>query len=585
MIEREPVTVVCSAMGWIRAMQGHLAADAELKFKDGDGPRFFLHAETTDRLLLFASNGRMYTLAAAALPGGRGMGEPVRLMVDLPNEAQSLALFVHVPGGRLLVASEAGDGFVLPEDEAVAQTRAGRQVLNLGRAPAPGSAGRSPATTSRWSATNRKLLVFPRAELPEMGRGKGVRLQRYKDGGLADALDLRPRRRACLEGPGRAHPHRRPSSPSGSARAPPPGAWRRAASRRTTASTEAPKREKQSCPGRHIRMKHRPAHGRRIRSDAPRRRSCRRTSARRSAAPASGRATGASTRCCSSSTTWGRATSAPAATAPALRRRIDAGRRRLDPPAPQMMPPLGDRERHCPPATFAPPPSTRWCLRFYPDGPGYFRHFPGFLAAFGGRAFAAGVVDPVDAARLERRARFPPGLEPDADGMHPHEPHWYRLVGVGPEAQCAGLGSTLLQLGLDRADAERMPAFLEATNRRNAALYARHSFGAVGVVEAPGYSEVMPLCERAAEPAGDATDETTPPRPGSLPETHPIDVRRFRNDTSKEMNMLQTFRSAIRGASERARHRREYTALLALDDHLLRDIGVGRHELRARLGR
>jgi topoisomerase-4 subunit A len=188
MIEREPVTVVCSAMGWIRALRGHLDPSAELKFKDGDGPGFFLHAETTDRLLMFASNGRMYTLSAAQLPGGRGMGEPVRLMVDLPNEARPLALFVHVPGGRLLVASEAGDGFVLPEDEAVAQTRAGRQILNLKE----GTRARvcRPITGDHVAVVgeNRKLLVFPRTELPDMGRGKGVRLQRYKDGGLADAI-------------------------------------------------------------------------------------------------------------------------------------------------------------------------------------------------------------------------------------------------------------------------------------------------------------------------------------------------------------------------------------------------------------
>ncbi|MFO1141877.1 MAG: DNA topoisomerase IV subunit A [Amaricoccus sp.] len=190
MIEREPVTVVCSEMGWIRAMKGHLDHSAELKFKDGDKLRFFLHAETTDRLLAFASNGRMFTLPCATLPGGRGMGEPVRLMIDLPNEAQLVALSVHVPGGRLMLASEAGDGFVLPEDEAVAQTRAGRQVLNLkegvrARVCRP-VAGDHVAVVG----DNRKLLVFPTAELPEMGRGKGVRLQRYKDGGLADATSF-----------------------------------------------------------------------------------------------------------------------------------------------------------------------------------------------------------------------------------------------------------------------------------------------------------------------------------------------------------------------------------------------------------
>jgi topoisomerase-4 subunit A len=187
MIEREPLTVVCSEMGWIRAMKGHLDPTAELKFKDGDGPRFFLHAETTDRVLLFASNGRMYTLACATLPGGRGMGEPVRLMVDMPNEAQMVALFVHRPGEKLLVASTAGDGFVLPEDEAVAQTRAGRQILNL-KAGTRAAVCR-PMTGDHVAVVgeNRKVLVFPRDELPEMGRGKGVRLQRYKDGGLADA--------------------------------------------------------------------------------------------------------------------------------------------------------------------------------------------------------------------------------------------------------------------------------------------------------------------------------------------------------------------------------------------------------------
>ena len=188
LVEREPITVVCSQMGWIRAMKGHLAADAELKFKDGDGPGFFLHAETTDKLLLMASNGRMFTLACASLPGGRGMGEPLRLLIDLPNEAYPAALMVHRPGGRLLVASDAGDGFLLPEDEAVAQTRAGKQALNLGE-------GRRvrvcrPVSGDHVAAVgeNRKLLVFPLAELPEMGRGKGVRLQKFKDGGLSDAL-------------------------------------------------------------------------------------------------------------------------------------------------------------------------------------------------------------------------------------------------------------------------------------------------------------------------------------------------------------------------------------------------------------
>ncbi|MCK0150611.1 DNA topoisomerase IV subunit A [Marivita sp. S6314] len=187
MIEREPITVVCSQMGWIRAMTGHIDLTRELKFKDGDGPRFIFHAETTDRLLVFGSNGRFYTLSASNLPGGRGMGEPVRLMVDLPNEAAIVDLFIHQPDRKLLVASSAGDGFVVPEGDVVAQTRAGKQVLNVkGDVRAKVC---KPVTGDAVAVVgeNRKVLVFGLDELPEMGRGKGVRLQKYKDGGLSDA--------------------------------------------------------------------------------------------------------------------------------------------------------------------------------------------------------------------------------------------------------------------------------------------------------------------------------------------------------------------------------------------------------------
>ena len=190
MIEREPVSIVCSKMGWIRAMKGHVALDQAFKFKDGDEGRFAFHAETTDRIVLFGSNGRFYTLLAANLPGGRGMGEPVRLMVDLPNEAEIVDLIIHRPGRTLVVASSAGDGFLVPSDEVIAQTRSGKQVLNL----RPGVR----AQTCRVVAgdhlavvgENRKLLVFPLSELPEMARGKGVRLQAYKDGGLSDLTTL-----------------------------------------------------------------------------------------------------------------------------------------------------------------------------------------------------------------------------------------------------------------------------------------------------------------------------------------------------------------------------------------------------------
>ncbi|MGI3186407.1 DNA topoisomerase IV subunit A [Nioella aestuarii] len=189
MIEREPITVVLSKMGWVRAMKGHVALDGEFKYKDGDEGRFLMHAETTDKLLVFGNNGRFYTIAAANLPGGRGMGEPVRLMVDLPNEVEIVDLIIHKPGAKLLVASSAGDGFVVPEADVLAQTRSGKQVLNV-KAPVRAAVCTRVQDSEDYVACvgeNRKVLVFPLAELPEMGRGKGVRLQKYKDGGLSDA--------------------------------------------------------------------------------------------------------------------------------------------------------------------------------------------------------------------------------------------------------------------------------------------------------------------------------------------------------------------------------------------------------------
>lgn len=186
-IEREPVTVLCSRNGWIRALKGHVPLDAEQKYKDGDGPRFAFHAETTSKLLLLTRSGRVFTLGCDRLPGGRGMGEPLRLMVDLAQDDDLVALTPHRPGALRLVASSAGDGFLVREDELLAQTRAGRQLLNL--APGAAAAVFAPAEgdTVAVVGDNRKLLVFARDELPEMARGKGVRLQKYKDGGLADA--------------------------------------------------------------------------------------------------------------------------------------------------------------------------------------------------------------------------------------------------------------------------------------------------------------------------------------------------------------------------------------------------------------
>ena len=190
MIEREPLTVICSEMGWVRAMKGHIAEGTELKFKDGDKARFQFPAETTDKIIVLGSNGRFYTVLAANLPGGRGMGEPLRLMVDLPNEARIVTMFVHRPGRKLIVASSAGDGFVVPEDEVIAQTRAGKQVLNTGEGVVAAVCKPVDGDHVVVVGENRKMLVFPLVELPEMGRGKGVRLQKYKDGGLSDVTTV-----------------------------------------------------------------------------------------------------------------------------------------------------------------------------------------------------------------------------------------------------------------------------------------------------------------------------------------------------------------------------------------------------------
>ncbi|MGE4612563.1 MAG: DNA topoisomerase IV subunit A [Paracoccaceae bacterium] len=189
MIEREPITVVCSSMGWIRALKGHVALDQDLKFKDGDEGRFIFHAETTDKIVAFASNGRFYTIACSNLPGGRGMGEPIRLMVDMPNEADMVDLFIHKAGRKLLMASSDGDGFVVAEGDVIAQTRSGRQVLNVKAGVRALICKPIDGDHVACVGLNRKVLIFPLSELPEMGRGKGVRLQKYadKEGELSDA--------------------------------------------------------------------------------------------------------------------------------------------------------------------------------------------------------------------------------------------------------------------------------------------------------------------------------------------------------------------------------------------------------------
>jgi len=189
LIEKEPITVICSKMGWIRAMKGHLDKEADVKFKEGDGPGFALHAQTTDKILLFGTNGRFYTLGCDKLPGGRGHGEPVRLMVDLPKEEDIVEIHLYEPGSKILVASTDGRGFVAEADNAIAQTKNGKQVLNVKGGVKAQVCRLVPADGDAVAVVgeNRKVLIFPRDELPEMGRGRGNVLQRYKDGGLSDA--------------------------------------------------------------------------------------------------------------------------------------------------------------------------------------------------------------------------------------------------------------------------------------------------------------------------------------------------------------------------------------------------------------
>ncbi|MBP7252630.1 MAG: DNA topoisomerase IV subunit A [Alphaproteobacteria bacterium] len=190
-IERELMTVICSHKGWIRAQKGQIAEDKSareaIKYKEGDSEAFVLNSATTDKILLFASNGRFYTLGVDKLPGGRGFGEPVRLLLEMGQEAEILALYPYDEGAKFLVAAEDGRGFVVPAAEVLAQTRNGKQVVNLD------DTGRAivcvPVVGDHVAVigTNRKMLIFPLKDLPEMGRGRGVMLQKYSGGALSDA--------------------------------------------------------------------------------------------------------------------------------------------------------------------------------------------------------------------------------------------------------------------------------------------------------------------------------------------------------------------------------------------------------------
>src|SRR4051812_25890818 len=186
MVEREPITVVVSEKGWIRALRGHVGDLSSVVFKTDDRLRFSFFAETTSKLLVFATNGRFYTIEAAKLPGGRGHGEPVRLFIELEQECDIVSVFPFRGGRKMLAASREGRGFVVPEDDCLATTRKGKQILNVDM---PDEARAVTMVEGEHVATigeNRKMLVFPLEQVPDMTRGRGVRLQRYKDGGLSD---------------------------------------------------------------------------------------------------------------------------------------------------------------------------------------------------------------------------------------------------------------------------------------------------------------------------------------------------------------------------------------------------------------
>jgi topoisomerase-4 subunit A len=191
LIEREAVTILCSAKDWIRTVKGHNVSAAEQRYKEGDGPRFAISAETTDRLLIFGSNGRFYTVGVDRLPSGRGQGEPLRLQIDLANEHAVVAMFPYRMGMKILVAASDGRGFLVDGEEALAQTRAGKQVLSPGKGAEASICLPADGDAVALVGENRRMLVVDLADIPEIARGRGVILQRYRMGNLADAKVFR----------------------------------------------------------------------------------------------------------------------------------------------------------------------------------------------------------------------------------------------------------------------------------------------------------------------------------------------------------------------------------------------------------
>ena len=186
-VEKEPITVVLSDKLWLRSFKGHAEENDSVKYREGDRRKFWVHAQTTDQLMLFSTDGRFFTLDCSKLPGGRGNGEAIRSFIDLPPEASIVAVFAHVPGRKLLVASTSGHGFITNEDEAVAMTKNGKRVMNIKTGAEAIVCRFVDGDSIAVVGENRKMVIFDLADLPEMARGQGNYLQRYKDGGLLDA--------------------------------------------------------------------------------------------------------------------------------------------------------------------------------------------------------------------------------------------------------------------------------------------------------------------------------------------------------------------------------------------------------------
>jgi topoisomerase-4 subunit A len=186
LIEKEPITVVCSEKGWIRSFKGHQEPNDSVKYREGDRERFWIRAETTDKVMLFATDGRFFTLDCSKLPGGRGNGEAIRSFIDLPPEVDLVTMFVHRDGRKLLLAATSGHGFVTGEDEAVAMTRSGKKVMTVPTGTEAAVCRFVEGDMVAVIGENRKLLLFVLDEVPELARGRGVILQRYKDGNLLD---------------------------------------------------------------------------------------------------------------------------------------------------------------------------------------------------------------------------------------------------------------------------------------------------------------------------------------------------------------------------------------------------------------